>query len=86
MEEGIYISVGEVYLRDTGAGVRVARGMVTESWETGQDEMDGTDLQSHSAQQHTVISGQRSAAEQGSQDMKWQRGQYVSWRRLQDVT
>ncbi len=74
------------YLRHTGAGVGVAGGVVAESWQTGQDEVDGADLQSHAAQQHAIISGQRSAAEQSSQDVERQRGQHIGWRRLQDMT
>lgn len=37
------------YLRYTRAGIWVARGVVAKSWKTGQNEVDGTDLQRHAA-------------------------------------
>lgn len=67
----------EPHLRGTGAGVGVAWGVVAESRQAGQDEVDGPDLQSHAAQQHAVVGGERSAAEQRSQDVEGQRGQHV---------
>lgn len=59
------------YLWNISICVGVARGVVAQSWETGQDEVDSADLQSHAAQQHSVISSERSAAEQRTQDMEW---------------
>lgn len=59
-----YNCVRRPYLRDTGAGIGVAWSMVAKSWQTGQDEVNGTNLQSHAAQENTIVSGQRSAAEQ----------------------
>lgn len=44
--------------------------MVAQSWEAGQDEVDSADLQSHAAQQHAVVGGERSAAEQRAQDVE----------------
>lgn len=69
----------ELYLGDTSVGIGVTRGMVAESRQTGQDEVDGTNLQSHAAEQHTVVGSQWSAAEQCSQDVEWQSGQHVGW-------
>lgn len=74
------------YLRHTAAGVGVAGCVVAEGRQAGQDEVDGADLQSHAAQQHAVVGGQRRAAEQSSQHVEGQRGQDVGRRRLQDVT
>lgn len=74
------------YLGHISAGVGVARGVMAEGWQTGQDEVDGSNLQSHAAEQNAVVSGQRSAAEQRSQHVERQRGQHVGRRRLQDVT
>lgn len=62
------------YLRYAGAGIWVAGGVVAKSWKTGQNEVDGADLQCHTAQQHAIVRGQRGAAEQCSQDVEWQRG------------
>lgn len=58
------------YLRNVSICVGVARGVVAQSWQTGQDEVDGADLESHAAQQHTVVSSERSAAEESAQDME----------------
>lgn len=74
------------YLWHTAAGVGVAWCVVAEGRQAGQDEVDGANLQSHAAQQHAVVGGQRRAAEQSSQHMEGQRGQHVGRRRLKDVT
>lgn len=65
------------YLRHAVAGVRVAGCVVAEGREAGQNQVDGADLQSHAAKQDAVVSGQRCAAEQSSQDVEGQRGQHV---------
>lgn len=51
--------------------------MVAQGRETSQDEMDGADLQRHPAEQHSVVSGQRGAAEQAAQHVERQRRQHV---------
>lgn len=58
------------YLRNIGVCVGVARGVVAQSGETGQDEVDGADLQSHAAQQHAVVGRERRAAEERAQDVE----------------
>lgn len=74
------------YLRHAAAGVGVAWCVVAQGRQAGQDEVDGADLQSHAAQQHAVVGGERRAAEQSSQHVEGQRGQHVGRRRLKDVT
>lgn len=74
------------YLRRAAAGVGVARGVVAQGRQAGQDEVDGADLQRHAAQQDAIVGGQRRAAEKRSQHVEGQRGQHVGRRRLQDVT
>ena len=60
--------------------------MVAERRQTGQDQVDGSDLKRHAAQQHAVVRGQGRGAEQRPQHVEGQRGQHVGRRRLQDVT
>lgn len=74
------------YLRHAAASVGVARCVVAQRRQAGQNEVDGADLQGHAAQQHAVVCGQRRAAEQRPQHVEGQRGQHVGRRRLQDVT
>ena len=60
--------------------------MVAERRQTGQDQVDGSDLQRHAAQQHAVVRGQGRGAEQRPQHVEGQRGQHAGGRRLPDVT
>lgn len=60
------------------AGVGAAAGhsgsVVAEGRQTGQDEVDGADLESHTSQQQPVVGGERSGTEQGPEHVERQRG------------